>query len=579
MKPAPEMTLDEETWERAQGGGSSAAAQADGNGTDADIEIAKLAKLTAVKYERKRKDAAKRLNMRASVLDGLVAVGRSKAKSASDEIFPSIDSLDMEVDGNALLGAIETRLRKHVAADDTIFTAATLWIAFAWTHDAFVHSTMLLATSKEPDSGKTTLLGVLRFLVPRGLATTEISAAALYRTIEKWHPTLLVDEADVIFRENEELRSVFNSGWTRGSGIIRCNPETHDPELFATFGPKVIGMKGLRLPDTTLGRCIVLEMKRKRRSEQITDFLHIDDAELAMLRSQLARWSTNHLDQVGKVQPSLLDGFENRLRANWWPLFCVAEFCGGEWPKKVRAAAQMLGRHDATSLYIQALTAIKEIFGTQTEMFSKDIVEAMMAIEDGPWKFYGGKERDKPITQNGLARLLKPIAPDTIRIGEGVAKGYYRHQFEDAFERYLGVADSEPKQAASPVTPPNQPYNRNKCDEIRTSGASPTVTRKSGVTVGKCEKPNNDGICYGVTVGKGGKGQNADLGTESGLGQRRIRELADWYEDQGYQRYCEGKLDTAELDADLRLILREEVAFPEHVEIEFERVMQLVFEV
>ena len=33
------------------------------------------------------------------------------------------------------------------------------------------------------------------------------------------------------------------------------------------------------------------------------------------------------------------------------------------------------------------------------------------------------------------------------------------------------------------------------------------------------------------------------------------------------------------LDAELRAILREEVAFPEHVEIEFERVMQVVFAV
>jgi hypothetical protein len=125
-------------------------------------------------------------------------------------------------------------------------------------------------------------------------------------------------------------------------------------------------------------------MKRKRRSEQIADFLHID-AELAMLRGQLARWSA----------------FQNRLRANWWPLFCIAELCAVKWPEKVRAAAQALNRHDATSLYIQALTAIKEIFGSRTEMFSKDIVEALLAIEDGPWKFYGGKERDKRLPRMG----------------------------------------------------------------------------------------------------------------------------------------------------------------------------------
>jgi hypothetical protein len=55
--------------------------------------------------------------------------------------------------------------------------------------------------------------------------------------------------------------------------------------------------------------------------------------------------------------------------------------------------------------------------------------------------------------------------------------------------------------------------------------------------------------------------------------------LADWYSDQSHQRYNEGTLDTAALDAELRAILREEVAFPGHVEIEFERVMQVVFAV
>jgi len=66
---------------------------------------------------------------------------------------------------------------------------------------------------------------------------------------------------------------------------------------------------------------------------------------------------------------------------------------------------------------------------------------------------------------------------------------------------------------------------------------------------------------------------------EPGLSRRRIQELADWYKDETHRRYNEGRLDTAELDAELRLILREEVVFPEHVEIEFARVMTVVFAV
>jgi hypothetical protein len=65
-------------------------------------------------------------------------------------------------------------------------------------------------------------------------------------------------------------------------------------------------------------------------------------------------------------------------------------------------------------------------------------------------------------------------------------------------------------------------------------------------------------------------------GDELGLSCRRIQEHADWYQEQGHQRYNDGNLDTPKLDNELRAILRQEV-FPEHVEIEFGRVMQRVF--
>jgi hypothetical protein len=67
--------------------------------------------------------------------------------------------------------------------------------------------------------------------------------------------------------------------------------------------------------------------------------------------------------------------------------------------------------------------------------------------------------------------------------------------------------------------------------------------------------------------------------TEPGLSRRRIRELAGQYQDRAYANAHEtgGDTRTAECDAWLRAILREEVDLPEHVEIEFERVMQVVF--
>jgi hypothetical protein len=124
-------------------------------------------------------------------------------------------------------------------------------------------------------------------------------------------------------------------------------------------------------------------------------------------------------------------------------------------------------------------------------------------------------------------------------------------------------------------------HSRPECDETGISEDFKVHSPKDGCAPSKCEKPNNDGLLGTCALSKGGNGQNvrSPLNDELGLSRRRIQELADWYSDQGHQRYSEDRLDTAELDAELRLILREEVAFPEHIEIEFERVIQRVFAV
>jgi hypothetical protein len=64
-----------------------------------------------------------------------------------------------------------------------------------------------------------------------------------------------------------------------------------------------------------------------------------------------------------------------------------------------------------------------------------------------------------------------------------------------------------------------------------------------------------------------------------GLSRRRIQELADWYAEESYRRSHKDQFDAAALDAELRAILGREGVFPEHVEVEFERVMQVVFAV
>jgi Protein of unknown function (DUF3631) len=288
------------------------------------------------------------------------------------------------------------------------------------------------------------------FLVPRALVCVEISEATLFRGIEKWQPTLIVDEADVILINNESLRSVVNSGWTRGSCVPRCIGDDNTPHAFPTFCPKVIGMKGRKLPDTTLTRSIIIEMKRKKAGETVAHFRSIDDAGLAEMRRRALRWANDNGEKLDGAEPDMPPGFDNRLGDNWSLLLAIADSAGGEWPTKVRKAAVKLSNvADVSSSGTQTLAAIRAIFRPAPEkegaeppppydhMSSADLAATLGSDPIGPWAEW---KNGKPITQVQLARVLKPfgIAPEVIRLtGAGTIRGYKRSQFEDEWERYL----------------------------------------------------------------------------------------------------------------------------------------------
>ena len=75
-------------------------------------------------------------------------------------------------------------------------------------------------------AAKTTLMDLLRLCTRKCFGNSGISAAAIYRVIDKWQPTLMGDEGDAQFAGNEPLRQVFNSGHHKGLAyIVKCDPD------------------------------------------------------------------------------------------------------------------------------------------------------------------------------------------------------------------------------------------------------------------------------------------------------------------------------------------------------------------
>jgi hypothetical protein len=300
-----------------------------------------LARTDKFEYAKQRKKAARRLGVRARDLDDEIERRREDREAAPLYGHWETPPWPETVDGDSLLRDIVLRIRRHVVCTHGVALASALWVMLAWVHDdCAIHSPILLVTSSDPECGKTTLMGVLAFLMPKCIASVNISRAALYRAIKLWQPSFCIDEFDTVLangngsEDAHELRAVINSGHTRGQGVLRCNDKTNVPEHFPTFAPKAVGMIGAKLPPATVGRCVAVALKRKKTDELVEKFQGADDPDLAALRSRLARWAADNKEALARAAPSMPESFGNRRADNWRLQFAIADLCGDDWGRR-----------------------------------------------------------------------------------------------------------------------------------------------------------------------------------------------------------------------------------------------------
>jgi hypothetical protein len=586
------------------------------NGTDA--EITRLAQLSTVEYEQQRKGAAEKLDMRASILDKLVEAERLKLNPDADDgkqghaiAFPEPEPWPDPVEGPALLNGIAAAIRRHVVMPRHATHACALWVVHTYLTQRFLISPRLGIRSPMKGCGKTLLLDVLGRLVLRPLSTANVSVAAIFRVIEAHRPCLLIDEADTFLYDNDELRGVLN-GNRKGSTVLRTVGDDHEPRAFATYSACAIAMIGA-LPDTLHDRAVTIDLQRRRPRERIQPFRPDRADHLDVLARMAVRWAKDHGDRIAERDPEMPAGVINRPADNWRALLAIADEAGGRWGQRARKAAEAAHGTEADegSRLELLLADIRAISRGKMSMPSADLVKALVVLEGRPWAELG-KSR-KPLTQNRLASMFKPlkIRSEDIWVGssDGKAlKGYVFEHFKEAFARYL------PPEGVS------EPRGREDADEMGTSEPFQTARSETDLADRKCEKSNNGGHPRGLADQKGGSGGKADLqivgvrsddlpytgpvvevpdqgpdpldehgiplpatngGVEPGLSQRTISELAEDYTERAYANAQEngGDTRTAELDAALRQRLADDGVPPEFVEVEFARIMSVVFRV
>jgi hypothetical protein len=138
-------------------------------------------------YLRQRKAKAEELDIPCSLLDEQRKKREKKdGESAVMQAHWNVEPWHEPINGRELIGEIAARIRSHVIMSETSLRAAALWVTFTWMHEAAVYSPILVVSSPEAECGKTTLLAVIGFMVPRGITIVEASTSVIYRMIERW---------------------------------------------------------------------------------------------------------------------------------------------------------------------------------------------------------------------------------------------------------------------------------------------------------------------------------------------------------------------------------------------------------
>jgi hypothetical protein len=363
--------------------------------------------------------------------------------------------------GDVIFDDIENRLRRYVFIGKHERAVIVTFIVHCHAIDAFYTTPRVKITSPEENCGKSLLgIDIMGPLLPTGsVLSVSITPSALYRSLTDSTPTVVLDEFDntagrkgaVDSEVLSLLLAVLNSGYRRGASVQRTHPRTHEVVDFPVFAPAVVIGIRPELSKSFESRTIPIEMQRPLPDEypEVFEWNKATAAEGEKLRDRITEWTEAHLQAIGYAEPERPDGIVGRKAECWVPLLTVAEVAGGEWPKRVREAAEVLGlgaSADSDTINHQLLSDTRDVFGGRDRIHSQSLMDGLNAlVDERRWHTWNDGEGIRPVDYfRRVVERYKLHHSQQMRIGDENKKGYERAWFEDTWARFCPVSGRDP---------------------------------------------------------------------------------------------------------------------------------------
>ena len=407
--------------------------------------ITRLSRLSTIEYDRVRKIEATHMGVSVKVLDDAVKNARKGEGDVNHLPFCVVEPYSKPINPAQLLDDIFATALKFIVMSTAEAIVMTLWIAFTWFIGVVQVAPLLLINAPEAACGKTQAFDFVARLSARAMTSANSSMAYLFRAIELWQPTILIDEADTFIRENHEMKGIINAGYLRASAFIgRVVGDNHEPKQFNVWGAKSLAGIALErhLPESTMSRSHIINLRRKMDHETVTLIRHEPASTFDLLTSKLARFAEDYSEHVKSARPKLPSGLNDRSKDNWEPLLAIAGCAGSEWVERaIQAAVEVSKASEAYHVSVgnELLASIQYVFYRKgiDKISTSQLIEELIRDDESLW---GTFNRGRPITPRNIASQLEKygIKSRTVRLSkQSTPKGYYAADFQDAFARYL----------------------------------------------------------------------------------------------------------------------------------------------
>jgi len=234
-----------------------------------------------------------------------------------------------------LKNEIKNFIHKYVDISEVFEELCTYYIMLTWVYDK-LETIPYLRPIGDTSTGKTRFIETIGGLCYHcATISGAVTPAPIYRIIEQWKPTLIVEEGDVKHsNEKNEFITILNCGFERNKPVLRCNKENPDNlETYDVFCPKIIATR-YRFEDVALeSRCITIEMKPTRR-EDIPILLpkrfyeKRKELQKKLLKFRLDTYFLINSDVSERLQKELHRDIDKRLLQATGPLLCLTNVPG-----------------------------------------------------------------------------------------------------------------------------------------------------------------------------------------------------------------------------------------------------------